>query len=176
MSVGADSILKLELPNNLPLTFDPITIKADNIKTGLQETFKELTNLFKKFRPALLLFPFFTFGPYFNCGCYIEGTNFQIQYMSKTNEIFEQAKRPNPPIHYWYNNSVEDAKKWVWGEKNHDLVTCQFLADGFEHDIVIIINDHENFAINEINQIMRTTGVLVEVNVPDGKCFGDCEL
>ena len=41
---------------------------------------------------------------------------------------------------------------------------------------LLLINDHKNFAIKEINQIMRTTGVLVEVNVPDGKCFGDCEL
>ena len=85
-------------------------------------------------------------------------------------------RRPKP-ILYWTEENEIESKNWIQNSKDRDLITASRVAYGFEHNVIVVIqeNDPQNF---DINISMRSTAMLVVVNIPkeqlNNLCFGAC--
>ena len=79
---------------------------------------------------------------------------------------FINNSRGNQPIVYLEKSQVQEAKNWVYNipkTKAADLITDFNLVNGFEHPIVVMFNRDGFF---EHNMAMRSTGLLIIVNLP----------
>ena len=82
------------------------------------------------------------------------------------------------PIQYWQPEDKEEAKDWVLKSKNRDLITERGMANGFEHNLVVVFQsqDTEKYYVNEC---MRSTAILYIVSIPEEQlesyCFGKCQ-
>merc|ERR1719510_2138887 len=86
--------------------------------------------------------------------------------------IYNNFNRPQPNI-YLEKANIDQAKRWVTSShKTNDLITDGLLVSGLEHPIVAIFNWKGKF---EHNLAMRSTGILVVVDIPYSpwcrKCF-----
>ena len=82
------------------------------------------------------------------------------------------------PIQYWQSKDQEEAKDWVLKSKDKDLITQRGMANGFEHNLVVVFQsqDPEKFYVNEC---MRSSAILYIVSIPEEQlesyCFGKCQ-
>ena len=171
----------LQLPNNLTKTFQPEIIKADNYSEGFAKTLEGLDQVFGEFRSAMFLLSNTTTSNITSkCQCYDDQTsNRPAQLKNYITSIFPQKNRPEP-IQYLFTNKKDDqdeTEKWVLNSKDKDLVTFNGMAYGFEHNLVVVfqVQASKYFLINEC---MRSTGMLIIVQLPAQKlvnlCFGKC--
>ena len=88
-------------------------------------------------------------------------------------------RRPKP-ILYWTEVNELESKSWILNNKSkrdRDLITPSRTAYGFENNVIVVIQENEpqNF---DINMSMRSTAMLVVVNMPEEQlnnlCFGAC--
>ena len=183
---------QLIIPNNLPKTFKPIILSAIHYKDALEKSLKGLQKVFQDFVPILFLISIYTNmikrhggqqHDWFNCGCY----NSQMkpcyplskQFENHIEKVFAEMRRPKP-ILYWTEVNELESKSWILNnksKKDRDLITPSRTAYGFENNVIVVIQENEpqNF---DINMSMRSTAMLVVVNMPkeqlNNLCFGAC--
>ena len=117
---------------------------------------------------ALIVIPWVYSDDY--CKCY--GVLSPQEFMAFLAPIYNRFNRPQPTV-YLKITHVDHTKTWVTSSKKaSDLITDYFLVNGFEHPIVVIFNDKDTFMHNVA---MRSTGIVVVVNIPydpwSTKCF-----
>ena len=168
-----DEIDTLKIPTNLTRSFKPVIIQAKNYTDGFKKVFQALSDG-NYFESALFVLPRNIFGSSIfggsensNCKCYKEdlqlGFDFTLQIMDYIDRIYQQIQR-SQPVFYLCQSNFTQAFNWVSsGTKTNDMITNSFLVNGYEHSIVVIFNRNGRF---EHNLAMRSTGLLVIVNLP----------
>ena len=177
---GGFCMSQLEVPNNLTNTFKPHQIVADNYGDGFKRVLDALDQTFSDYIPALFLFSYTTNGDVkvFNCQCY-DGDNLASNFVllkNYINTIFHQRNNRPKPIQYW-GSSKDKAKDWILKSKDNDLITQISWAFGFEHNVVVVFQS-QNPQHFDINSCMRSTAMLIVVNLPvqqlNNLCLGKC--
>ena len=156
---GGHCLSQLEVPNNLPKTFEPILVEADNFSNGFSKAFQALDHLFGDYRPALILFNSSDPKKEFNCQCYKKDqTDTFTQLKNHIAKTFHQKSRCLPIQYFGINKEKDEAKDWVLKTKKNDLITLNNMAYGFEHNLVVVFQsqDPQYFQINEC---MRSTAM-----------------
>ena len=101
-----------------------------------------------------------------HCECYKNKIGTSEDLKAHIHDIYHKFKR-NQPIVYLKKSHKEDAKNWVCdiipSTNKADLITDFNLVNGFEHPIVVMFNRDGFF---EHNIAMRSTGLLIIVNIP----------
>ena len=125
----------------------------------------------------MFLISFFSSDTTFECQCYNDQTTKKAQLNNYITPIFHQRNRPQP-IQYLFKNIKDDqyeAEKWVLNSKDADLITFDTMANGFEHNLVVVFQSQDS-QFFDINACMRSTGMLIIVQLPEIKvrhlCFG----
>ena len=168
-----DEIDTLKIPTNLTRSFKPVIIQAKNYTEGFKKVFQALSDG-NYFESALFVLPRNLFGTSIlggsdnsNCKCYKEdlqlGFDFTQQIMDYIDRIYQQIQRSQPAFYLCQSNFTQ-AFNWVSSAtKTNDMITNYFLVNGYEHSIVVVFNRDGRF---EHNLAMRSTGLLVIVNLP----------
>ena len=172
-----DCMSQLKVPNGLTNTFKPYQIVAANYNDGFEKTLNALDQVFSDFRPALFLFVDSDDDKIFKCQCYNGNDNCK-QRRSHINSIFHQKINRPEPIQYWDPKDYDEVKDWVLKLKDKDIIMQRDMANGFEHNLVVVFQSQnpEKFYINES---MRSTAMLIVVSMPEQQlenlCFGKCK-
>jgi len=161
---------ELEIPSNLTRTFpkENFLSVAKNYQDGFEKVFEALKRIDDACNTsALIVIPWTR--PYF-CKCYKDKSPQEL--MAFLAPIYNNFNRPQPIV-YLEKANINQAKTWVTSSnKANDLITDGNLVNGFEHPIVVIFNRKGYF---EHNFVMRSTGIVVVVDIPydpwKTKCF-----
>ena len=163
-----DEVATLQIPNNLTRSFDPKTINAKNYKDGLQQVFTELDSSNLSSESALIVIPWHYFKRDM-CGCYKKKT--MAEFIAHIDLVYQQFPHRQKPNVYMDQTQVQETKNWVTGPKTNDMITDFNLVNGCEHPIVVVFNRNGFF---EHNMSMRSTGLLITVDVPYVSWISNC--
>ena len=198
-----DVITNLKIPDNLTPTFVPRVIDASDLGEGIKMALKVVHHEFETFTPIMFIFGGLmdNTNAFFDCGCYGKVPRFlysssmnwhsflnmikiKLLFLCNLrkmiclfNEVFTEMERPKPIKYAFDNGDVRETKMWMKGEKRCDLLTFNTFAQGFEHNVVVVVEYKKDQFCN-INACMRSTGMLIVVRIPekplDNICFGKC--
>ena len=171
------NIDKMKIPSNQTKSFDltQFIFEANNYSDGLKQALSALECL-SKTQPALIVIPWLKCSTDMWCqSCYHDQCVKIIQFKKHINDLYSQINRQEPVI-YFNNADSDEAKAWVENpNERRDMVTDYEVVNGFEHDVVIIVQklDQNTF---EHNMVMRsiTLPIIVKISSEQWseKCFG----
>merc|ERR1711974_89550 len=137
-----------------------------------------LDRVFGEFRPAMFII-YNSRKNKFKCQCYDDQTTKKAQVNNYLTPIFSQKNRPQPIQYLFPNekNDLDETEKRVLNSKDKDLITFDQMAWGFEHNLVVVFQEQDSQYFR-INECMRSTGMLIVVQIPtqqlENICFGKC--
>ena len=159
-----DEINLLNIPTNLTRSFPPIIFQAKQYKDGFAKVIKFLKEE-NHTSSALIVIPWLS-NVLGHCECYKNKIGTSEDLKAHIHDIYHKFKRTQPIV-YFKKSHEEDAKNWVCNiipsTNKADLITDFNLVNGFEHPIVVMFNRDGFF---EHNIAMRSTGLLIIVNIP----------
>ena len=161
---------ELEIPSNLTRTFptENFLLEANNYQDGFEKVFESLKNIDDACKTSsLIVMPW---ANTYYCKCYKDKSPQEL--MAFLAPIYDNFNRPQPNV-YLEKANIDQAKAWmISSSKANDLITDNFLVNGCEQPIVVVFNEKGEF---HHNLAMRSTGILVVVDIPEDpwmqKCF-----
>ena len=161
---------ELEIPSNLTRTFstENFLLEANNYQDGFEKVFESLKNIDDACKTSsLIVMPW---ANTYYCKCYKDKSPQEL--MAFLAPIYNNFNRPQPNV-YLEKANIDQAKAWmISSSKANDLITDNFLVNGCEQPIVVVFNEKGEF---HHNLAMRSTGILVVVDIPEDpwmqKCF-----
>ena len=156
-------------------------MEANNYADGFSKAFekvREYSNNADENFSALIVLPWLNCSTFYWCQCYDDQAEERPRkFKSYVNDIYQQFNR-KLPIFYLDKEENDEAKKWVFTSNKHmDLITDYEMVNGFEHDVVIIIQRQDSNTF-EHNLVMRSMVIPIIVKLPwyqwRDKCFGKC--
>ena len=155
---------ELEISSNLTRTFptENFLLKANNYQDGFEKVFEALKGIDDTCNTsAVIVIPWTLTSNTNYCMCY--GKYSLQELMTILSPIYKNFNRPEPIV-YLEMEHVDQTRTWVTNSnKANDLITSHYLVNGFEHPIVVIFNEEGTFGHN---LAMRSTGIVVVVNIP----------
>ena len=169
---------EMKIPTNMTRSFDPsnYVFETDNYTNGLRKALTALLRI-SETRSALIVIPWLKCSTDKWCRkCYGDQNNKISQFKKHIYDLYQQLGRQDPIV-YFSRNELPEANDWVKNPNAKDMVTDYEVVNGFEHDVVIIVQklDQNTF---EHNMVMRsiTLPIIVKISSEQWseKCFGKC--
>ena len=154
LPIKIDVQLNYEMPSNLTTAYQPNVIKSHkNPKLGIFQAFKNIP----LGKVALIVIDIH------------DDKKFNDIYLETREFAAKETKRPRPICYTYFNHLENDPeeqiKDWVVNAKTRkrDLITQDSFIDGFESDVVLVIEDSQQSS--NLNCYMRCISFLIVVKV-----------